>query len=119
MIRTWDLLATEGLATQAESLIDLVSGPGWRIEWIVSRGQVTAPGEWYDQDDDEWVLVLAGAARLQVEGESDERTLTAGQAIWLPAHVRHRITWTHPDRPTVWCAVFATVDPVDRVGAGP
>jgi cupin 2 domain-containing protein len=76
-----------------------------RIERIVSTGQVTPEGEWYDQDNDEWVLVVAGAARLRIEGEQRDRELGEGDWVLLPAHCRHRVTWTQSEPPTVWLAV--------------
>ena len=79
--------------------------PGLRIERIVSTGQATPDGEWYDQDSDEWVLLVAGAARLLIDGEDRERELAAGDWLLLPAHCRHRVTWTERDPPTVWLAI--------------
>jgi cupin 2 domain-containing protein len=81
---------------------------GLRIERIVSTGQATPEGEWYDQEDDEWVLVVAGAARVLIAGEARERELAAGDWLLLPAHCRHRVTWTESDPPTVWLAVHAS-----------
>ncbi len=82
----------------------LLSRPGLRIERIVSTGQSSPPGFWYDQPEDEWVLVLRGSAGLQLEGEA-ERTLRAGDFLLLPAHCRHRVSWTSDAEPTVWLAV--------------
>ena len=87
----------------------LISLPGARIERIVSTGQVTPTDEWYDQDDDEWVALLAGAARLQIDGEDTERELTAGDWVFLPARCRHRVTWTQASPPTVWLAIHIPV----------
>jgi cupin 2 domain-containing protein len=84
----------------------LLSAQGVRIERIVSHGQVSPPGCWYDQDQAEWVLVLSGSARLEIAGEREDRLLSEGDAIFLPARCRHRVTWTDPDRPTVWLALF-------------
>jgi cupin 2 domain-containing protein len=89
----------------AERTDALVSAPGLRVERIVSTGQVTPPGEWFDQDADEWVLVLRGRARLRLEGEADVRDLRPGDHVLLPAHVRHRVEWTDDAGPTVWLAV--------------
>jgi cupin 2 domain-containing protein len=89
-----------------EQLTELLKLPGLRIERIVSSGQASPPGFWYDQPQTEWVIVLAGAARLAIDGEP-ERRLAAGDYAHLPPHVRHRVTWTDPDRPTVWLAVHA------------
>lgn len=75
-----------------------------KLERIVSRGHTTPEGEWYDQEQDEWVLVLAGGARLLIEDEG-EKVLGPGDALLLPAHCRHRVTWTDPAQPTVWLAL--------------
>ena len=75
------------------------------VERIVSTGQASPPGFWYDQDWAEWVLVLSGAAGLSIEGEAAPRRLGSGDYVELPPHVRHRVEWTDPDRPTVWLAV--------------
>lgn len=89
-----------------DEVIDtLVQAPGIRIERIVSTGQMTPPGQWYDSERDEWVALLAGAARLRFESEPRERTLAAGDWLRIPAHARHRVEWTDPARPTVWLAV--------------
>lgn len=122
-VRSWDLLDVAGKGVDVEFMMDVVSGPGWRIEWIVSRGQQTEPGDWYDQDADEWALVVSGGARLQIHGEDTERELQPGQAVWLPARCRHRVTWTDPDQATVWCVMFAqpggSFAAVDPGGSGP
>ena len=83
----------------------LHQGRGIRIERIVSTGQVTPEGQWYDQDGDEWVLLVAGATRLLIEGEARERELAAGDWLLLPAHCRHRVTWTETGPPTIWLAI--------------
>ena len=88
----------------AEEIIPLLSRPGLRIERIVSTGQASPPDFWYDQPEDEWVILLAGSAALAIEGEA-ERSLAPGDYVFLPARKRHRVTWTDADRPTVWLAV--------------
>ncbi|MSP20175.1 MAG: cupin domain-containing protein [Alphaproteobacteria bacterium] len=94
------------LAAGADERIDeLVRAPGARIERIVSHGHFTSPGEWYEQDRNEFVLLVAGAARLRFEGESNDRMLDAGDYLDIPAHCRHRVEWTDPTRDTVWLAV--------------
>lgn len=76
-----------------------------RIERIVSLGHVTPDGAWYDQDEHEWVAVLAGRARLGFDtGDSIE--LGPGDTWLIPAHQRHRVEWTTPHTHTVWLAVF-------------
>ncbi len=85
----------------------LLQGRGLRVERIISFGQASPEGFWYDQAQAEWVLVLAGQARLQIEGEAAERSLGPGDALLLPRRCRHRVTWTAPDEPTVWLAIFS------------
>ena len=92
-------------APDRETLADLLNRPGVRIERIVSTGQSSPPGFWYDQARGEWVAVLAGAARLRFEDEPAARTLRAGDFVDIAAHRRHRVDWTHPIEPTVWLAV--------------
>lgn len=77
----------------------------FRLERIVSGGQATPPGEWYDQDTDEWVVLLTGGAGLRFEAESEPRMLRPGDHLLIPAHRRHRVEWTDPSQPTVWLAL--------------
>jgi len=77
-----------------------------RIERIVSHGQATPDGQWYDQSQDEWVLVLQGAARLQFEHDDDEIPLNIGDYLRIPANHRHRVSWTDPNQKTLWLGLF-------------
>ncbi len=95
------------VASAAEESSDeiLRRGP-LRIERIVSCGQASPPGFWYDQDEGEWVLVLRGRAGLEIEGRDGVFEMGPGDYVDLPAHCRHRVAWTAEDEPTVWLAVF-------------
>ncbi len=77
-----------------------------RIERILSHGQKSPPGFWYDQAEGEWVVVLKGAARLRFEDETEPRTLLPGDFVEIAPHRRHRVEWTDPKEPTVWLAVY-------------
>jgi cupin 2 domain-containing protein len=77
----------------------------FRIERIVSRGQATPEGQWYDQDLDEWVILLQGAAGLRFEGEEPRVDLLPGDHVHIPAHTRHRVEWTTGHENTVWLAI--------------
>lgn len=84
----------------------LAEGEGARLERIVSPpGHATPAGEWYDQDRDEWVIVLRGGAGLEIAGREALVELGPGDHLLLPARLRHRVAWTAPDQPTVWLAV--------------
>jgi cupin 2 domain-containing protein len=95
-------------ASAGEQFEDILRRPGVRIERIVSAGQVTPVDAPYCQAWDEWVLLLAGDARLWIEGEGEgggEHALRPGDQHLIPAGRRHRVTWTSADPPTVWLAV--------------
>ena len=98
----YDHLPGQGLE---EQFLELLSRPGLRIERIVSTGQASPPGFWYDQPEGEWVAVLAGEARLRFADEDSPRLLGAGDFLDIAPHRRHRVEWTHPSQPTVWLAV--------------
>ena len=76
-----------------------------RIERIVSRGEASPDGFWYDQDEAEFVLVLSGAARLRF-ADGEVTALDPGDWVDIAPHRRHRVDWTDPEQPTVWLAVF-------------
>lgn len=75
------------------------------IERIVSRGHATADGFWYDQDRDEWVILLQGQAIILYEQDRQRITLNPGDYLLIPAHTRHRVEWTPDSVDTVWLAV--------------
>jgi cupin 2 domain-containing protein len=93
----------------AECFDQLLQVANVRIERIVSTGQTTPPGEWFDQACDEWVLVVAGAAEILLESEDAPRRMIAGDYLFIPAHVRHQVTFTDLNRPTVWLALHIDI----------
>ena len=100
-----NILADLPDSAAAELFETILEKPGIKIERIISTGQATPAGEWYDQEHDEWVLLLCGAARLLIEGEEAARRLGTGDFLLLPAGCRHRVEWTDPDQKSVWLAV--------------
>ena len=90
---------------ETEQITALVANEKLRIERIVSTGQASPPGFWYDQAWTEWVLLVSGSAGLLFEGEAEPRVLRPGDHLLIAAHRRHRIAWTDVDHPTVWLAV--------------
>ena len=104
MTGSGNLLANLPHALPHEVLTTLLDAPGVRIERIVSHGQTSPTGFWFDQDQHEWVVVLQGAARLQIAGEPTIE-LQVGDFLNIPAHRKHRVEWTTPDQPTIWLAV--------------
>ncbi len=90
-----------------ETMDILLDRPGARVERIVSTGQATPAGEWYDQPGDEWVALLTGRATLRFDDGSIAE-LVPGDWLLIPAHVRHRVEATSEDPPCVWLAVHAS-----------
>jgi cupin 2 domain-containing protein len=74
-----------------------------RIERIVSRGHHSPESYWYDQLESEWILLLAGAARLQFEDETI--AMEPGSFVNIAARRRHRVEWTAPNEDTIWLAI--------------
>jgi cupin 2 domain-containing protein len=91
---------------EQESFQDLLKSSTIRIERIVSRGQQSPAEGWYDQAENEWVLVLEGAAVILLEEGGREIRLERGDYLNIPAHAKHKVLWTDPDHVTVWLAVF-------------
>jgi cupin 2 domain-containing protein len=97
-------LLTEIPAALPEELVQtLLSAGTLRIERIVSAGHSTPAGEWYDQSQAEFVVLVAGAAKLRFE--DGEIEMSEGSYVNIPAHRRHRVEWTDPRQPTIWLAV--------------
>lgn len=89
-----------------EEMIQIVSqmpGRDVHIERIVSEGQATPPGMWYDQPWYEWVIILRGGAELEFDEPAAEERLAVGDWLLIPARRRHRVRSTEPG--TLWLAV--------------
>jgi cupin 2 domain-containing protein len=93
-----------GAAGSGELFSEILRRPGVRLERIVSTGQATPVDAPYDQEHDEWVVLLSGAARLWIDGEG-ELGLKPGDHLLIPARRRHRVVWTAPDEASVWLAL--------------
>ena len=105
MIRAGNLFEPIPPPTGDEDVATLVSADGIRIERIVSTGQASPAGFWYDQPQAEWVVVVAGAATVRFAEDTAPRRMIAGDYLLIPAGCRHRVDWTDPAEPTIWLAV--------------
>ena len=83
----------------------LLQAESFRLERIISTGQATPAGDWYDQDTHEWVLLLTGGAELLIENDPQVIIMKPGDYVHIPAHRRHRVAWTDPSQPTIWLAL--------------
>lgn len=93
-----------------EQFDDLIADHGVKIERIISTGQTTPEGEWYDQDRDEWVLLLQGTAELTYE-TGHRVSLKSGDTLLIPAHQKHRVTYTSTNPPCIWLTVHGNLLP--------
>ena len=76
-----------------EIVTELIRHGPVRIERIVSNGHASPDGFWYDQHEHEWVLLLEGEAGIEI-ADGELVHLTRGETLTLPAHTRHRVTFT-------------------------
>jgi cupin 2 domain-containing protein len=88
-----------------EQFIHLLNEPGLIVQRIVSGGQSSTPGFWYEQPEAEWVLLISGEATLRFEDETGAHRLKAGDYLDIAAGRRHRVDWTTPDAPTIWLVI--------------
>jgi cupin 2 domain-containing protein len=89
-----------------QELVEVILGTdAFRLERIISTGQATPAGEWYDQEESEWVLLLTGEAGLVFENAPQVIIMKPGDYLQIPAHRRHRVEWTAPGQPTIWLAL--------------
>ncbi|MBO9998687.1 MAG: cupin domain-containing protein [Cyanobacteria bacterium SID2] len=87
-----------------ELLEPLATGNDTLVERIVSSGQTTPSGQWYDQNRDEWVVLLQGEAVLSYE-DGSQVTLKRGDYLLIPARTKHRVEYTSAEPPCIWLAV--------------
>jgi cupin 2 domain-containing protein len=89
-----------------EEIIDsLIDSDQIKVERIISKGHVSPKDFWYDQDKNEFVILLKGSAKLLFENDV-QMILNAGDYIIIPVHKKHRVEWTDPETETIWLAIF-------------
>ncbi|MDY7021821.1 MAG: cupin domain-containing protein [Cyanobacteriota bacterium] len=91
-----------------EKFESIVENQSLKIERIISTGQITPVGEYYNQEQDEWVMVLQGEAILS-DSEGSEIQLKAGDYLLIPAHQKHRVEYTSTNPPCIWLAIHANL----------
>jgi cupin 2 domain-containing protein len=102
MLQTSSLFTCPDPHFTEETCDALFEKNGVKIERIISRGQASTEGFWYDQPCDEWVMIMRGEAVLEVQ-DQEPLSMHPGDHVMIPRHVRHRVARTTPD--TLWLAV--------------
>jgi cupin 2 domain-containing protein len=83
----------------------LFSSEKFRIERIVSKGHTSPKEGWFDQDENEWLILVDGFAGITFE-DTSEILLNKGDYLFIPAHKKHKVTFTTKRRNSVWLAIF-------------
>ena len=99
-----NIFATIKTRSPEEIFETIIKTNQFKIERIISNGQSTDKGKWYDQGVDEWVILLKGSAGLLFEGKK-EIIMKPGDYVNIPAHQKHRVEWTDANEETIWLAV--------------
>lgn len=92
-----------------DELIEKIAGSaekGVAVERIISRGQASPPGLWYDQDKTEFVILLKGRAAILFKDKERIIEMLPGDYIEIPPHTLHRVEWTSAEEDTLWLAIF-------------
>jgi cupin 2 domain-containing protein len=100
----------------SDELFDtLLSRDTIKIERIVSEGHSSPVNDWYDQIQDEWIILLEGQATLQYKSHCSLIFLNPGDHLFIPAHTQHRVHWTTPETQTIWLAIHIYPTEIDHV----
>ncbi len=75
-----------------------------QIERILSNGQRSPRTGYYDQEKDEWVILLAGKAGIEFK-EQEIIHLRKGDYLLIKAHQKHRVVYTSQHPPCIWLAI--------------
>ncbi len=102
MITVKNLFAPIRKGLGEEEFLTLWENTSAKIERIVSHAHSSPPGFWYDQKEDEWVLVVRGRAILEFENHETVE-LKAGDYLTIPRHMKHRVVRTGEE--TIWLVV--------------
>ena len=101
-IRVDNLFANLPELYESEQSLSLFEKPSIEIVRIVSESYSSPAGFWYDQDEDEWVVVLRGKATLEFE-EGQLVYMQEGDYVTISRHVKNRVRQTDPK--TIWLSV--------------
>lgn len=102
-MKTPNIFSNLPVFPKKDELIEQIIGGDVVIERIVSTGQSSPPDFYYEQEKNEFVILLKGAATLEIEGRIID--LLPGDYLNIPAMTRHRVIKTDTGTHTIWLAV--------------
>ncbi len=89
----------------SDEILDLIiENDAVKIERIISKGHTSPESGWYDQETNEWVILLRGEANILIENEG-VKSMVPGSYINIPAHQKHKVIWTKENTETIWLAI--------------
>ncbi len=89
---------------ESEFFEEILSAKNFKLERIVSQGHASPENFWYDQQENEFALLLSGSAKISFDnGEISE--LNTGDYLIINAHQKHRVDWTSPEEKTFWLTI--------------
>ncbi len=97
---------------EEELFEDLLKAKEVRLERIISEGHASPKDFWYDQEVDEWVMILKGSAEIITldGGKETSWELKEGDSILLKAHQKHRVERTCSNSKTIWLALHGNIE---------
>jgi len=108
MIEKLNLLSNIPIDKENEKFFKILENETIKIEKIVSNGQKSPEDFWYDQEKNEFVLLIKGEAVLEIQEDNKIKSinLKEGDCLELKAHQKHRVSYTSESEPTIWLAIF-------------
>lgn len=97
----------DSVKKEAEEI--LFTADNARLVRIKSVGHTSPEGFWYEQEEDEWVMVAGGVGEIEWSGGEKVR-LEAGDCLFIPAFKKHRVSYTSDDPPCIWLAVYGKIN---------
>lgn len=101
-LNTGSIYAIKHPAQGEENFLTLFQNGSIRIEGIRSHHKTL--GQIYNQNEDEWVLLVQGKGVLKIQETLLE--LKSGDYIYIPRHTPHQVVSTDED--TVWIGIFSS-----------
>lgn len=105
-----NIFSIPGIIQNQEALDILYYSRNARVERIVSQGHISPEGFWYNQSEDEFVILVEGNAKLKFkfkDEDEEEIILNTGDSLLIPAYTKHRVTYTSTNPQCIWICVFS------------
>jgi cupin 2 domain-containing protein len=103
-INTQNIFKTNPEKPNEEIFEIILNNKNLKLERIITNGQTTPPGEWYNQENDEWVVLIQGSALILFENEKFI-ILNKGDHILIPKNCKHRVQWVDSNQECIWLAL--------------